>query len=250
MKRAIKWVLIIILALIILSAGGLVIWGSTPLGPSPQALQAMESNNIISVTRVNSWTVFEPAHGTPDTGLVFYPGGRVDYRSYAPLARRIAEEGYLVVLVPMPLNLAVLGTDRASAVITSYPQIEHWAVGGHSLGGAMAASYIYRNPDSVEGLVLWAAYPAANNSLAKYHIHAASVYGTRDGLATRDKIYASRPLLPWGTTWVPIEGGNHAQFGAYGSQPGDQDATISPDDQLDQAARAAITLLESLKIGR
>ena len=103
----------------------------------------------------------------------------MDARSYAPAARAIAAQGYLVVIVPMPFNLAVFKPAAAEAVIAAHPEIEHWAIGGHSLGGAMAANYVYTHPDAVQGLVLWAAYPAGNNSLADRQLAVVSIYGTQ-----------------------------------------------------------------------
>jgi pimeloyl-ACP methyl ester carboxylesterase len=177
-------------------------------------------------------------------GLVIYPGGRVDPRSYAPLARTIAEAGYLVVIPPMPLDLAVLAPDRASDVMAAYPEIEQWVLGGHSLGGAMAAKYAHDNPSLVSGLVLWAAYPADSDSLKGLAIPVLSIYGTEDmGL---DGIEAGRDLLPDETQWVVMEGGNHAQFGWYGDQRGDGEATISRIEQQERIADETLAFLEGL----
>ncbi len=128
----------------------------------------------------------------------------------------------------MPLALAVLAPNEALEVMAAYPSVESWAVGGHSLGGAMAARLTYTHPEAVDGLVLWAAYPASTDDLSSSDVIVTSIYGTLDGLSTGDKIDASRPLLPGDTQWVPIEGGNHAQFGDYGVQSGDGSATIPP----------------------
>jgi pimeloyl-ACP methyl ester carboxylesterase len=131
----------------------------------------------------------------------------------------------------MPLNLAVFGTDKANEIIKSNPQIRAWVIGGHSLGGAMASAYVYSNPGKVQGLVLWAAYPANNNNLSQSEIKVISMVGSQDGLATHVKITASHTLLPVDTTWIEIPGGNHAQMGWYGIQPGDGLATISREEQ-------------------
>ena len=77
----------------------------------------------------------------------------------------------------MPLNLAVFGTGKADAVIKAYPDIKHWAIGGHSLGGAMAAGFAHNHPDAIDGLVFWAAYPASNNSLAGSNLKVTSISG-------------------------------------------------------------------------
>jgi pimeloyl-ACP methyl ester carboxylesterase len=155
----------------------------------------------------------------------------------------LAQEGYLVVIAPMPLNLAILAPDRAADVMTAFPEIDRWAVGGHSLGGAMAARFAYQNPDTVQGLVLWAAYPASTDDLSGLPVAVTSIYGTRDGLTTGAKITASRALLPGDTRWVVIEGGNHAQFGWYGPQPGDGTATVSREEQQRQIVAATLELL-------
>jgi PPOX class probable F420-dependent enzyme len=224
---------------------GFVLWGSTPAKPMLEAQMALESERI-SID-VSKWITFQPVARTPTTGLIIYPGGRVDYRAYAPQANEIAAQGYLVVIVHMPLNLAVMNPDAAAEVIAAYPEIEHWVVGGHSLGGAMAANFVYTNPGAVEGLVLWAAYPALSNDLSGTDIQVLSISGTLDGLSTPEKIAASIPLLPADTTWVAIEGGNHAQFGWYGPQAGDNPATISRADQQAQIVEATLALLARIK---
>jgi pimeloyl-ACP methyl ester carboxylesterase len=130
--------------------------------------------------------------------------------------------------------------------MAAYPGIESWAIGGHSLGGAMAANYAHSKPEAVQGLVLWAAYPASGDDLSVYKLATSSIYGTRDGLATPDKIDASRPLLPPDTAWTAIEGGNHVQFGWYGPQAGDNEATISREEQQSQIVAATLQLLQRL----
>jgi hypothetical protein len=210
----------------------------------PEALTALESDSRVQVT-ADRWLAFVPANEQPTTGLILYPGGRIDPRSYAPTARAIAGNGYLVVIVPMPLNLAVFASDAAAGVMAAYPDVSQWAIGGHSLGGAMAARFAYGHPGEVQGLVLWAAYPDGSNDLSDRELNVTSIYASLDGLATLEKIEASRRLLPPTTQWVAIEGGNHAQFGWYGPQPGDNPATISREQQQEQVVDATIQLLES-----
>ena len=222
--RILKWVLLILLAVILLVLAGFTIWAYTPLGPMPEAIAALQSDAQVQVD-TSPWLTFTPVGAQPTTGFVFYPGGRVDPRSYAPPARALAEQGYLVTIAPMPFNLAVFKPAAADAVIAAHPEITNWVIGGHSLGGAMAANYVYTHPDAVQGLALWAGYPAGNNGLADRQLPVASIYGTNDGLATPAKIEASRALLPASTRWVPIEGGNHAADGlvrpAAGRRHGD-----------------------------
>ena len=242
-----RWWWLLPLALVLVLAG-FVVWASAAAAPMPEALAALESDTQVQV-ETEPWLIFRPADGQPSAGLVLYPGARVDPIAYAPAAHALAAEGYLVVLVPMPLNLAILAPNRVAEVMVAFPEIDRWAVGGHSLGGAMAARFAYQNPQMVQGLVLWAAYPASGDDLSSYSIAVASIYGTQDGLATEDEIAASRLLLPQDTAWVAIEGGNHAQFGWYGEQAGDGVATISRDEQQAQIIATTGVLLSRLAEG-
>jgi dienelactone hydrolase len=240
-----RWLLAILVAVPVLVLLGMVTWAVVIPPPMGEALEALDPGGDLSV-ETEPWLVFRPEASDPDVGLVFYPGARVDYRAYAPAARAIAENGYLVVVPPAPLNLPVLAPDVASRIQTAFPEIDHWAVGGHSLGGAMAAQYAAQNPEKVEGLILWAAYPPASSDLSHVPLSVVSVFASLDGLASPGEIIASRDLLPDTTRWVEIVGGNHAQFGWYGPQSGDNTATISRPAQQQQAIAATLDLLRSL----
>ena len=233
-RRSLLWLLAIVPAVLLLA---FVVWASVPARPMPEAIEALASSERVDVGFADWWS-FTPTEVVPTSGLIIYPGARVDSRAYAPLAHRIAAEGNLVVIVPMPLNLAFFGADRASEVIAAYPQIEHWVMGGHSLGGAFAAEYVGKHPDRIDGLVLWAAYPAGANDLSGYSGVVFSIYGTDDGLATKDEVTAAEPQLPPQTMWISIGGGNHAQFGSYGEQSGDNIASISRASQHAQIVSA------------
>jgi pimeloyl-ACP methyl ester carboxylesterase len=243
-----KWfrkALLALLIILIIALAGFFVWANNPLGPMPESVAALQSDANVQVDS-GRWIIFEPLGNAPTTGLIFYPGGRVDARSYAPEMRAIAEDGYLAVIVPMPLNLAVLDINRADQVIAAFPQIQRWALAGHSLGGAMAASYIAKHPGVIDGLVLWASYPASGDVLSNQGLRVTSIYGTSDGMATSDQVLGAAPLLPADTRWVPIEGGNHGQFGWYGNQPGDLPAAISRHDQHAQIIAATLQNLQSL----
>ena len=235
----------IVPAALALLALGFVIWASDSLQPMPEALAALESDDQVQVL-TEPWLEFRPLNGAPTEGVIFYPGGKVDPRSYAPAMHEIAAQGYLAVIVPMPLNLAIFAPGEASQVMTAYPEIEQWAIGGHSLGGAMTANFVKNNPTLAEGLFFWAAYPGSSDDLSQQEISVVSVSGSLDGLATPDKIEASRPLLPADTIWTAIAGGNHAQFGWYGDQPGDNPAEISREEQQQIAVQAVLDLIKTM----
>jgi dienelactone hydrolase len=210
-----------------------------------EAYEVLNSDLDVKVT-MDRWLVFEPINYSRNVGFIIYPGGRVDFRSYAPLAHKIATQGFLTIIAPMPLNLAVFGANVANDIINSYPQIDSWAIGGHSLGGTMAAQYTYENPSKITGLILWAAYPTSGNNMSEYSLQVTSIYGSNDGLVSISQIQDSMKLLPSSTFQVEIVGGNHAQFGWYGDQPGDQNAEITREKQQSQILNATLQLLQML----
>jgi hypothetical protein len=243
--RILKKVGLVIIVLLVIATAGFVVWGETPAKPMPEALAAMQSDAQVKVDS-GGWITFSPVGSVADTGFIFYPGGRVDPRAYAPAAHALAAQGYLTVIVPMPLNLAVFSPGKASQIMVAYPEIQHWIIGGHSLGGSMAANFVDKNPGKVDGLVLWASYPASSDNLSGMDIPVVSISGTQDGLSTPAKIEASRLLLPASTQWVPIQGGNHGQFGWYGQQSGDNAASISRAEQQAQIIGATLEMLKQV----
>ena len=228
---------------------GFTLWVSDVHEAMAEAEISLESDTHIQVG-TEPWISFQPRGKTATTGLILYPGGRVAPEAYAPPARAIADAGYLVVIPPMPLNLAVLDIDKAAEITDAYTQIKTWAIGGHSLGGAMAAQYAGQHPEQIDGLILWASYPAESSDLSGQDLAAVSIYGTRDGLADSETVLAARDNLPPSTAWVAIEGGNHAGFGWYGEQEGDLAATISREEQQEQVVMATLALLEKINTSR
>lgn len=240
MSRRLKLTLAALLALLVVASAGFYAWTRVaryPAYPEAAALaQAAQTER--------GWYVFAP-DGEPRAGLVFYPGGLVDPAAYAPLMKRLADGGVLAVIVPMPLDLAVFGINRADDVIAAYPDIETWIIGGHSLGGAMAAQYLDKSPGVIDGLVLLASYPARSTDLSALSVKAVLIYGTEDGVAG-DVFEESLQRLPAGTRLEVIEGGNHAQFGDYGPQKGDGIATVSREEQQQLTAAAVLALVDVL----
>jgi fermentation-respiration switch protein FrsA (DUF1100 family) len=245
MRKRLKIVLVVLLIVSVVLVG-FIVWAETPPIPMQEAFNAMQSDSNVTVTNAR-WLTFQPNSANYTVGFIFYPGGRVDYRSYAPLAHAIAQEGYLAIIVPMPLNLAVLAVNSANDVIAAYPNITSWAIGGHSLGGSMAAQYIHDNPNRIKGLVLLAAYPPSGDDLSKFDLAVTTIHGTNDGLVSAKQIDDSLNQLPSSTVRVEIVGGNHAQFGWYGSQSGDNQATLSREQQQNQTTNATAQLLQKLQ---
>jgi predicted esterase len=245
MKFKRSYLLIGLGIILVLAVGGFVFWAQDSMGPGEQALLALEAGGDVTVSVGEDAIIFQPKDVEPDTALVFYPGGKVDYRSYARPLRQVASRGFLVISVRAPLNLMVFAPDKVEDYFLQYPNIKHWAVGGHSLGGAMAAQYAGNHPEKVEGLVFWASYPAESNDLSDSGLRALSVYGTLD-MAGVEPFEDSRAIMPEGTTWVIIENGNHSQFGDYGLQPGDTERAVHAVRQQALTVAATVEFLDSL----
>jgi len=230
--------------------------------PMQEALDAMESDNAVTVKTVyvadwkeasNYYYVFEPNKGNQTTAFIFYPGGLVDPRAYAPPIRAITEAGYLTFIVKMPQDLAPFGTRRANTIIdgAEYSFIEKWAIGGHSVGGTFACAFAKDFTEQLDGIAIWASYPSESFRIDDKDLKVVLIYGTNNPNVNDDEVESEKPYLPADTTYVRIEGGNHTQFGYYDTspyavQPGDDNATITREEQQSQIIQATIDLLEGL----
>lgn len=172
----------------------------------------------------------------PTAGLIFYPGGKVEYKAYAPLLRACAEQGICCALVQMPLNLAVLDADAADGLRQEHPEITTWYIAGHSLGGAMAANYAAGHSEDFSGLILLASY--STKDLTQTNLRVLSIYGSEDGVMNREAYEKNWVNLPTDTTELLLDGGCHAQFGSYGPQDGDGVPAISDEEQIRQTLEA------------
>ena len=206
-----------------------------PTATAPAGSRAAEDATSITLA---------PA-GKATTGLVFYPGAKVDAHAYEDLLQPLAAAGHLVVILKVPLGVSLLDTNQARAAMDRHPEIDSWAVGGHSLGGVSASSFAASNPDA-SGLLLFASYPAENMADAQ-GLPVLSISGSNDGLSTPDKIAASKSLLPPTTTYATVVGGVHAFFGDYGEQPGDGEPGISRNEAQQQIVAESLRFMDRLK---
>lgn len=192
------------------------------------------ANPVEMIQCENGNYVFEPEE--IKGGYIFYPGGKVEHTAYVPLMKALASEGILCVLVEMPFHLAVFDMDAADGILQQYPQIENWYIGGHSLGGAMAASYVSECAELFDGVVLLGAYSTAD--LSKTDLKVLSIYGSEDMVMNHEKYEAEKINLPEGFTEMVIDGGCHGYFGMYGMQDGDGIPRITNEMQILLTAEA------------
>lgn len=206
------------------------------------AIEAFASTDTVEMQILKDETiVFEPEGATQ--GVIFYPGGKVEYTAYIPLMKSLASEGVLCVLVEMPFNLAVLDVNAADGIREQYPQIRSWYIGGHSLGGSMAASYLADNANVFEGLILLGSYSTAD--LSNTDLAVLSVYGSEDQVLNREKYEANKVNLPADFSELVIAGGCHAYFGMYGAQDGDGIPSITNEEQIRLTMEAIVDLLHN-----
>lgn len=244
-KRIIKRRIAIII-LIILVIAGLLLWRyMIPYSPAEKAETAMISGGGVTVVQNDKWISFEPSVSR-ETAVIFYPGGLVEAEAYAPLARSLAAAGHPFYIAKMPFNLPVTNMDAADEIIRVHPKL-FFVLGGHSLGGVMASRYAAEHPEQLEGVFFLASYPDEEGSLKGTTLSVLSVLGTEDQVIDMDSYRKGRSYLPDNTLYASIEGGNHAQFGSYGPQKGDGEATISEEEQQSHTVRTLLDWLGNLR---
>lgn len=246
--RGWRFVLALVLAVLAVAWLALLLW-LEPFPAQEPALTAMQSSADVRVEETPTQIVMTPMEKQQPTGVFFQPGAKVDARAYAAVLRPLAEAGYTVVIPKQPLGIAFLATGAFASAQAAFPGVDQWVVGGHSLGGTVAAmdadAHDSDATEPVVGLLLFASYPASDISTTLTSA-VLSVSGTQDGLATPADIRASAANLPAGTVFTPIDGAVHAFFGDYGPQPGDGTPTITHDDARQQISNASVDFVSGL----
>ncbi len=201
-----------------------------------EGLVYLDSNDVVEVERNEKCIEFIPKEY--DNGLIFYPGGKVEYTAYAYLLYNLAMNNIKCYLLEMPFNLAIFDSDAAYRYLNSDTKITSWYVGGHSLGGAMCADFASKNNTLIDGLILLAAYSQAY--IKDSQLNVISIYGSEDKVLNKDKYNSNKSNLPSDYKELIIEGGCHSYFGYYGLQDGDGTPTISRDEQINQTVKYII----------
>lgn len=212
MKKFFKISLIVLFSLILISISGFLIYSNNYYKADNTAVEILNKNNIIIEKNLIKLYPEQPS----ETGIIFYPGAKVEYTAYLPILDKLREKGYTCILVKMPFNFAFFNPNIADKIIKDNLDIKDWYISGHSLGGAMASSYASKNLDKINGVILLGAYVYGDIPLEKSIV----IYGSKDFILNKQKLNNSK-------NEVEIEGGNHAQFGNYGEQKGDGSPEIS-----------------------
>lgn len=241
--KLLRRLLIALLAIILILTIALVGWATVSAQDATARAIAVLAEN--GVERQDGRLVFRPDSPT-NKGLIYYPGGLVEPEAYAVTAQGIADAGYLVVVPDMPLNLAFTGLNKADDIIEQFPEITAWVIGGHSLGGAMAASYAINNVEKLDGLIMYASYPASNEDFIDFPLPILCIVGSADPGAPNQEAFCET-VGDETADLIIIDGANHRQYADYPFQNNDGTATISAADQQAQIIAATVDFLDSLE---
>ncbi|WP_125713858.1 alpha/beta hydrolase [Companilactobacillus kedongensis] len=234
MKKFTKWIIAIILGLFIITISTYLVVKSKEYEPSTAAMNA-----ATTTTTVENSIKFQGDDTRP--AIIFYPGALVEPKSYSIWANEVAKAGYSVYIVRFPLDLAVMNANAASKIQANKPYV----IGGHSLGGTMAARYAHNNTKELKGLFFLASYPEKKINLRHLKEPVLSITASQDGVLNESSYKKAKKLLPASTKYLVINGGNHAGFGSYGKQKGDNKSSIKNIDQQKVVASLLIHWLDS-----
>ncbi|MBD8538797.1 alpha/beta hydrolase [Frigoribacterium sp. CFBP 8751] len=236
-RRVLKGVALGLFAVVVLAATGFFVWAKTPMSATAASLASVSADDRVEVTSRPDTVVMRPAETTPTgQGLVFVAGARVDPQAYEQTFAGLVATGVTVVVERPTLGFGILDPRPFSTFTDLAPEVDTWAVGGHSLGGVRACQYA-ADDRTVDALVLLGSYCATTDLSDDDQLAVLSIGGSEDGLSTPAKIATYRDMLPGSASVVEIDGSNHAQFGSYGEQSGDGSATISDEEARDRITR-------------
>jgi thioesterase domain-containing protein len=218
-------------------AVGCGLWLANSLRTQGVAPELLQDDARVRVLTSTDALELRPAVASRAGGLIFFCGSGVAAEAYVPLLRPVAEAGHRVFIIRLPWRFAPLDAHRdeaiarARALIDNHSETTPWVAAGHSLGGAIAARWLQTAPSGVTALVLVGTTHPKSHDLSALSLPVSKVYAEHDEVAPVARVLANKALLPARTEWREIKGGNHSQFGHYGHQLFDGEATITREEQ-------------------
>lgn len=230
-----------ILGVIIILVSTFFIYASIYYHADEERITKYLENKDVSITEIHNSTLEIKGRET-NIGVIFYPGGKVEYKAYIPLLSSLADNGYTSLLLKMPFNLAVFDVNAADGYKEDYPNITHWYLMGHSLGGVVVSQYLANHINEYDGIIFLGSYPDKDLSTSSSKM--LSIYGENDEVLNKDKYNDSRSKWPSNNKEYVISGGCHAYFGMYGAQKGDGVPSITNEEQIDTASNMIIDFIK------
>ncbi|MBQ0139293.1 MAG: alpha/beta hydrolase [Kurthia sp.] len=243
MKKWVKYSLYIILVLLLAAVLGFYIWSQQTYKPTSELKSLVTTKDY---KKSDDLYVFQPKQKT-EVGIILYPGAKVEPLAYGYIAKELQQQGYFVVIPQMRFNMAIFEEKKANYIIEEYGDIDRWVIGGHSLGGVVAASYTEKNPDHIAGLFLYASYPSKSVDFSTTNLPTLSIFAEHDQVSPPEDIFKHQSNLSNVAVLHEIIGGNHAGFGMYGKQSDDGEATISNLQQQKKVIKQTLKWLEKTK---
>lgn len=189
-------------------------------------IEKIDDTSVV-ITEYDDYYFFDDSGNK--NALIFYQGAKIDELAYLELLNKIAENGIDCFLLKMPFNFALLNVNKANIIINEYDY--NFYVGGHSFGGAISCIYAKNNSNKIKGVVLLAAF--SNKDLSNSDLRILSVLASRDNILKSERYQSALPNMPKDFIEITIDGGNHSYFGTYGLQKGDNEASITNQEQIE-----------------
>ena len=195
-----------------------------------EAAEALKSTETVTVEKISGIKYAFVPKGEIKAGLIFYPGAKVEWIAYAPVMQEMANKGILCVLCHMPGNIAFFNTNAANGIQKKYSSVKDWYIGGHSLGGVVAANYVSGHLDEYKGIIFFASY--TTKDLSNSNLKCLSLLGDKDTVLDMDSYNKNKSNMPKNAIEYTIKGGCHSYFGVYCPQDGDGVPEIERDEQI------------------
>lgn len=239
MKKIVKIIKIALfggLSLLLLMIAGLFFYTSDSYIPLTSMYEEIEKLDRSGIEVIDDFDQISYLVAQPKKNIVIVPGGKVKPDSYRYLAVRLALEGFDVTIVKTVFDLAILTPNYGARFLRD--DLENVVI-GHSLGGTVGSLFSAAD-ERVGEIVFLASYPIADVTQKRALI----ITGEFDSVLDQSSLLESVDFLPDHSVYYEIAGGNHAQFGWYGPQTGDSEATIDTLSQQDIIIQEIINFIE------
>ncbi|WP_338359026.1 alpha/beta hydrolase [Yeosuana marina] len=183
-----------------------------------------KNDNKVYVENSNDEIMFLANNSKNQNEIIFFQGGLTDPKAYAPLCRKIAENGFTCHLIKMNWRMPQWDYKKIETMFDL--KNGKYIIGGHSQGAKMASQFVYENPDLMQGLFLLGTSHPRDFDLSNRILPTIKLYGELDGLASVSEVMENKNKLPKNTNLIEIKGGNHSQFGYLGKLLTDNTAEI------------------------